>query len=188
MTSCGGRFWRLIIAAEEVGFELVEFIVEQGMANFLGEADDEAEIVGGGEAVILGFFGGVAGAPESAEAAEGPASAASGAVATGVEGGAGVAELAEIEIAILSVNFAMASFAHGGDAVKGIGAHFGADENVVGVGKAEEMTRFIGGEFFVAPPEDFAEIFFEKSATEAETIEANAVNLELSEVSGGAAP
>jgi hypothetical protein len=60
----------------------------------------------------------------------------------------------------MGINFAMAGFAGGGDAVEGVSAHFGADENIVRMRKAEEVARFVYGEFLVAPAEDFAEIFF----------------------------
>ena len=73
---------------------------------------------------------------------------------------------AEIDVAVQGVDFAMAGFAGGGDAVKGVGAHFGTDEDVVGAGEAEEVTGFAYGEFFVAPTEDVAEVFFEEGAAE----------------------
>ena len=116
--------------------------------------------MGGGEAVVFLFLGGVTRAPEGAEGTKGPAGAAGGAVATRFERFFDVGELAEVEIAVFGVNFAMAGFASGGDTVEGVGAHFSADEDVVGVGETEEMAGFVRGEFFVAPAEDFAEVFF----------------------------
>ena len=141
------------------------------MADFFGEADNETEVVGGSEAVVLRFFLGVAGAPEGAEGTERPACLAGRAVAAGFERLLDVGELAEVEVAVMGINFAMAGFAGRGDAVEGVSAHFGADENVVRMGKAEEVARFVDGEFFVAPAEDFAEVFFQEGAAEAEAVE-----------------
>ncbi len=39
----------------------------------------------------------------------------------------------------------MAGFAGGGDAVESVGAHFGADEDVVGMREPEEMAGFVFG-------------------------------------------
>lgn len=176
----------MVVAAEEELFVLVEFAVKERVADFFGEADDETEVVGGSEVTILGLLGGVARAPKGAEAAQRPAGATSGAVAAWVEDGAGVAELAEVEVAVFSVDFAVASFAHGGDAIESVGAHFGADENVVGMRKAEEVAWFGNREFFITPTENGTEIFFKKGTAEAETVEFDAVNLHFGEVLSGA--
>ena len=141
------------------------------MADFFGEADNETEVVGGSEAVVLRFFRGVAGTPEGAKGTERPAGAAGCAVAAGLEGLFDAGELAEVKVAVMGINFAMAGFAGRGDAVEGVSAHFGADENIVRMGKAEEVARFVCGEFFVAPAEDCAEVFFQEGAAEAETVE-----------------
>lgn len=75
----------------------------------------------------------------------------------------------------------MASFAGGGNTVKGVGTSFCADEDVVGVREAEKVAGLMEGQLFVAPAEDFAEIFFEKSTTKAETVELNTINYHLTE-------
>lgn len=142
----------------------------------LGEADDETEIMGGGEAVEFGFLLRIARAPHGTEAAESPALMAGRTVATRIKNGARIAELTEIKVAVFCVDFAVAGFAHRGYAVEGVGTHFGANEDIVGMGKAEEMARLIRGKFFIAPAEDFAEIFFQEGATETEAIKTHAVN------------
>ncbi len=141
------------------------------MADFFGEADDETEIMGGSEAVVLCFFRGVAGTPEGAEGTERPALSAGRTVAAGFEGLFDAGELAEIKVAVVGINLAMAGFAGGGDAVEGVSAHFGADENIVRMGKAKEVARFVCGEFFVTPAEDCAEVFFQEGAAETKTVE-----------------
>lgn len=151
-------------------------VVEDALADFFGEADDETEVMGGSEAVVLRFFRGVAGTPEGAKGTERPAGAAGCAVAAGFEGLFDAGELAEIKVAVVGINLAMAGFTGGGDAVEGVSAHFGAYENIVRMGKTEEVARFVRGEFLVAPAEDCAEIFFQEGAAEAETIKLFAVD------------
>lgn len=167
----------MVVTAEEGGFVVCEVILKNGLANFFGEADDEAEVVDGGEVIIFAFLLDVARTPECAETPTRPAGATSGAIATVVKGGARVGEFAEVEGAVAGVDFAMAGFAGGGHTVESVGAHFGTNENVVGMRQAEQVTRLICGKFLVAPAEDFTEVFFEKSATETITVKTDAVNL-----------
>ena len=54
-----------IVVAEEIVAIFGEAVFEDALTNFFGEANDEAEVVGGGEAIILGFFLGVARTPKS---------------------------------------------------------------------------------------------------------------------------
>lgn len=127
----------MIIAAEEVGFILMKVALEDASADLFGEADNETEIMSRSEMIILSFFGGVAGAPESTKTSASPAGVASRAVAVGVKRGSGIGQLSEIDSAVFGINFAMTSFASRSDAVKCVGAHFGADEDVIGMRETE---------------------------------------------------
>ncbi len=141
----------MVITAEEVGFVLVEFVVEHGGTDFFGEADDEAEVVNGGEAIEFALFLWVAGTPHGAEGTESPAGATSRAIAAGVEDAADVGEFAEVETAVAGVDFAVASFAGRGNAIEGVGTHFCTDEDVVRMGETEEVAGLVKGQFFVTP-------------------------------------
>lgn len=133
--------------------------------------------------VVLSFFEARAGAPEFAQAAASPVSLASRAGAIVVKRAVIVVAFAEINRAGLGVNFAMASLAHWSDAVKSIGAIFCSDEQIIGMREAEEMAWLVFGQFFVTPFKDVAEIFFQKSTTEA-----IAVKIHFGEISGGVSP
>lgn len=104
-----------------------------------------------------------------------------------VERLANISHLAEIEIAAMSVNLAVAGFAGWGDAVESISAHFGTNENVIRMRKTEKVARFICGELFIAPAEDFAEVLFEESTAESKAIKSFTVDLDLAKGFGGSA-
>ena len=57
----------MIIASQKAVLILLKFIVEKGITDFFGEADDKTKIMCRGKTIILGLFGRVARAPKRTE-------------------------------------------------------------------------------------------------------------------------